>query len=62
MDNQFAGQLNGKQKAWGFIVLLPLYFYVIPAVVNFVIYMLVKYGVFGFIVIDLCLCYFQRFY
>ena len=45
MDNQFAGQLNGKQKAWGFIVLLPLYFYVIPAVVNFVIYMLVKYGV-----------------
>lgn len=45
MDNQFAGKLNGKQKAWGFIVLLPLYFYVVPMIVNFGIYTLVKYGI-----------------
>lgn len=43
MDNHFAGRLNGKQKAIGFIILLPMYFYVFPVIVNFGLYLYLKY-------------------
>ena len=43
MTESFAGKINGKQKAIGFILLFPLYLYVIPRFANFGIYLLLKY-------------------
>ena len=43
MNESFAGRINGKQKAIGFILLFPLYLYVIPRFANFGIYLLLKY-------------------
>ena len=43
MNENFAGKINGKQKAIGFILLFPLYLYVIPRFANFGIYLLLKY-------------------
>ena len=43
MTENFAGKINGKQKAIGFILLFPLYLYVIPRFANFGIYLLLKY-------------------
>ena len=43
MTESLAGKINGKQKAIGFILLFPLYLYVIPRFANFGIYLLLKY-------------------
>ena len=42
MTESFAGKINGKQKAIGFILLFPLYLYVIPRFANFGIYSFIK--------------------
>ena len=43
MTNCLAGRINGKQKAIGFILLFPMYLFIVPRFVNFVIYLLLKY-------------------
>ena len=43
MTNRLAGRINGKQKAIGFILLFPMYLFIVPRFVNFVIYLLLKY-------------------
>ncbi|MBM6929496.1 CPBP family intramembrane metalloprotease [[Clostridium] spiroforme] len=43
MDLEFAGRLNGKQKAIGFILLLPTYLYITPTLVEAGLYFFVKY-------------------
>ena len=43
MDLEFAGRLNGKQKAIGFILLLPNYLYITPTLVEAGLYFFVKY-------------------
>lgn len=43
MDFEFAGRLNGKQKAIGFILLLPTYLFITPIFVEAGLYFFVKY-------------------
>lgn len=42
MNESFVGRLNGKQKAIGFIILMPFYFYVAPMLMNILIYLYIK--------------------
>lgn len=42
MKESFVSRLNGKQKAIGFIILMPFYFYVSPMLINILIYIFVK--------------------
>ena len=43
MDFEFAGKLNGKQKAIGFILLIPTYLFITPLFVEAGLYFYVKY-------------------
>lgn len=43
MDFEFAGRLNGKQKAIGYILLLPTYLFITPVFVEAGLYFFVKY-------------------
>lgn len=43
MDFEFAGKLNGKQKAIGFILLVPTYLFITPIFVEAGLYFYVKY-------------------
>lgn len=43
MDFEFAGRLNGKQKAIGFILLVPTYLFITPTLVEAGLYFFVKY-------------------
>ena len=43
MSQGFAGKLNGKQKAIGFILLIPTYIYVAPMLIQAGLYAYVKY-------------------
>lgn len=43
MNFEFAGRLNGKQKAIGFILLLPTYLFITPTLVEAALYFFVKY-------------------
>lgn len=43
MDLEFAGKLNGKQKAIGFILLIPTYLFITPLFVEAGLYLYVKY-------------------
>jgi len=43
MDFEFAGKLNGKQKAIGFILLIPTYLFITPIFVEAGLYFFVKY-------------------
>lgn len=43
MSLEFAGKLNGKQKAIGFILLIPAYLYIIPMFVEAGLYFYLKY-------------------
>lgn len=43
MSQEFAGRLNGKQKAIGFILLIPTYIYIAPILIQAGMYAYVKY-------------------
>lgn len=43
MNQQFAGKLNGKQKAIGFILLIPIYMHIAPMFIQAGLYLYIKY-------------------